>query len=101
MMLPPAMAWPPKIFTPSRWPAESRPFREEPPAFLCAIVSAPGLSSLDLGDLQLGEWLTVTPFSVRVLTPLLLESDDLLATALLQDLACDGGSRDQRCSGLW
>src|SRR5579863_2411318 len=29
---------PPKILIPSRWPAESRPFREDPPAFLCAIA---------------------------------------------------------------
>ena len=27
-----------KRLTPSRLPAESRPLREEPPAFLCAIV---------------------------------------------------------------
>src|SRR5580704_12759587 len=29
---------PPKILIPSRWPAESRPLREDPPAFLCAIA---------------------------------------------------------------
>src|SRR5712671_4532803 len=29
--------WPPKRFTPSRCPCESRPFTEEPPPFLCAI----------------------------------------------------------------
>ena len=28
---------PAKIFTPSRWLAESRPFLEEPSPFLCAI----------------------------------------------------------------
>src|SRR5580698_4597802 len=29
---------PPKILIPRRWPAESRPLREDPPAFLCAIA---------------------------------------------------------------
>ena len=41
MMLPGIADWPPKIFTPSLLPAESRPFRDEPPAFLCAIPSSP------------------------------------------------------------
>src|ERR1700683_4731547 len=36
-MLPPVTNWPPKRFTPSRWPWESRPFTDEPPPFLCAI----------------------------------------------------------------
>src|SRR5262245_49248703 len=38
MMLPASTFWPPDFFTPSRRPAESRPLRDEPPAFLCAIV---------------------------------------------------------------
>src|SRR5690606_33894664 len=37
MMLPPTTSWPPNFFTPRRRPAESRPLRDEPPAFLCAI----------------------------------------------------------------
>src|SRR6187402_3829892 len=36
-MLPPTTSWPPNFFTPRRRPAESRPLRELPPAFLCAI----------------------------------------------------------------
>src|SRR6478752_6153736 len=39
IMLPPTTSWPPNFFTPRRRPAESRPLREEPPAFLCAISS--------------------------------------------------------------
>src|SRR5215467_10770847 len=39
MMLPAATCSPPKIFRPSRWLLESRPLRDEPPAFLCAITS--------------------------------------------------------------
>src|SRR5262249_56531460 len=38
MMLPAGTSWPPKRFTPRRWPGESRPLRELPPAFLCAIA---------------------------------------------------------------
>src|SRR5688572_7873193 len=37
MMLPAITCWPPNFFTPRRRPAESRPLRDEPPAFLCAI----------------------------------------------------------------
>ena len=37
MMLPGMTAWPPDFLTPRRRPAESRPLRELPPAFLCAI----------------------------------------------------------------
>src|SRR5215203_1832675 len=38
-MLPASTDSPPNFFTPKRRPALSRPLREEPPAFLCAIVS--------------------------------------------------------------
>src|SRR4029453_19183606 len=37
MMLPARTRWPPVFLTPRRRPIESRPLREEPPAFLCAI----------------------------------------------------------------
>src|SRR5260370_23342296 len=39
MMLPGMTIWPPNFLTPSRRPALSRPLREEPPAFLCAILN--------------------------------------------------------------
>src|SRR5688572_30735270 len=38
MMLPARAAWPPNNFTPRRLLSLSRPLRDEPPAFLCAIV---------------------------------------------------------------
>src|SRR5205809_805895 len=38
MMLPGITTSPPNFFTPSRLPAESRPLRELPPAFLCALA---------------------------------------------------------------
>src|SRR3546814_499293 len=37
-MLPETAICPPNNFKPTRRPALSRPLREEPPAFLCAIV---------------------------------------------------------------
>src|SRR5216684_5853443 len=41
MMLPGMTISPPNFLTPSRRPALSRPLREEPPAFLCAISNPP------------------------------------------------------------
>src|SRR3569623_1041566 len=37
MILPPSTSCPPNFFTPRRRPALSRPLRDEPPAFLCAM----------------------------------------------------------------
>src|SRR4051812_13853535 len=37
MMLPGTTASPPNFLTPRRRPSESRPLREEPPDFLCAM----------------------------------------------------------------
>src|ERR1051325_995599 len=41
MMLPPSTFSPPNFFTPSILGFESRPLREEPPAFLWAMVGSP------------------------------------------------------------
>src|SRR5262245_31215139 len=41
MMLPASTCSPPKIFSPSRWLLESRPLRDDPPAFLWAMASGP------------------------------------------------------------
>src|ERR1700749_1861645 len=40
-ILPASALSPPNNFTPRRRPAESRPLREDPPAFLCAITETP------------------------------------------------------------
>src|SRR6476646_10033 len=45
MMLPATANSPPNSFRPSRWLFESRPLREEPPAFLCAMASIPSVRS--------------------------------------------------------
>src|SRR5919199_1876885 len=39
MMLPASTCSPPNFFTPRRLLSESRPFRDEPPAFLCAMTN--------------------------------------------------------------
>src|SRR3954447_8872754 len=39
MMLPARTDWPPNFFTPRRLLSLSRPLRDEPPAFLCAMTN--------------------------------------------------------------
>src|SRR3974390_2087490 len=95
MTLPAPIASPPNFFTPRRCPAESRPLRDEPPAFLCAMVSFP-LVRANCRDLHFGEGLAMAALSMRVLAPLLLESDDLFALALLEDLGLHRSAGDQR-----
>src|SRR5262249_16147204 len=85
---------PPYLFTPRRRPAVSRPLREEPPAFLCAIAknSSPCCSrALESGaddflDAHRGLILTVTALAARIFAPALLECDDLGGATLLDDL---------------
>src|SRR5260221_9635224 len=92
MMLPGTTVWPPNFLTPRRRPRESRPLREEPPAFLCAIVVSPLLAGLDAGDAQHGERLAVPVLAAVVVPPLLLEDEHLVAAYLLDDLGRDGGA---------
>src|SRR5687767_2918418 len=60
MMLPPSTRSPPNFFNPNRCACESRPFRDEPTPFLCAITNSV------LGSLCL------VPCSARCLTGQLL-----------------------------
>src|SRR5438094_10111791 len=99
MMLPATTSCPPNFFTPRRRPAESRPLREEPPAFLCAISNyslrlgcrgfALGrnrcrisllrlrllLLSTDRGDLQDRVLLAMAVLAVLIVAALLLDAD--------------------------
>src|ERR1700761_4984811 len=68
MISPPVTVWPPNTFTPRRWALESRPLREEPSPFLCAIaglrvgccgLGARGTGQLDVLDLDARQFLTV------------------------------------------
>src|SRR6185503_17884385 len=97
-MLPAEIAWPPNIFTPSLWPGESRPLREEPPAFLCAMLRF--RSRGNSRDLHLGEVLTGAALPVCVLAPLLLEGDDLRPAAVLDDFRFHAGTGNERRAGF-
>src|SRR5258706_10205985 len=92
-MLPASTIWPPKRLTPRRWPGESRPLRELPPAFLCAMAKSSG--QLDAGDLEHRQVLPVAVLAARVLPPALLEDDDLGAAGLLDHLGGHQGARHQ------
>src|SRR6266550_5419448 len=100
MILPGTTTSPPNFLTPSRRPRLSRPLREEPPAFLCAIPhSFLGLRvgrSPDLGDAQHRLVLAMTLLAPIVVPPLLLEDDDLGCAALLDDRGADRGTLEQR-----
>src|SRR5581483_3755387 len=84
--LPASTIWSPNFFTPNRWPAESRPFLELPPAFLCAMTlklpEAPS-GGLDVGDLERGQLLAMTVLAAIVVPAVLLEDDDLVGLGLL------------------
>src|SRR6476620_9493393 len=71
MISPPVTAWPAKTFTPRRWALESRPLREEPRPFLCAIA--------DLRDLDAGQLLAVAGPAPVAALGLELEDAQLLA----------------------
>src|SRR5687767_8151178 len=97
MMLPGITISPPNFLTPSRRPALSRPLREEPPAFLCAISNPPAPprsgAGMDLGDPQHRLVLAVAVLAAVIVPPLFLEDDDLVGAALLNE------DRADRCAG--
>src|SRR6266446_7920748 len=103
MMLPGTTISPPNFLTPSRRPRLSRPLREEPPAFLCAIgYSFFGLRTAgtpDRGDAQHGLVLAMPLLAPVILPPLLLENDDLGRPALLDHRGADQGTLEQRRPG--
>src|SRR5215831_9737637 len=99
MILPGITISPPNFLTPSRRPRLSRPLRDEPPAFLCAIrqlLLGLACGGPDLGDPQHGLVLAMALFAPVILPPLLLEDDDLRGAALLDDHGADRGAGDER-----
>src|ERR1700730_16144945 len=98
MMLPGTTISPPYFLTPSRRPRLSRPLREEPPAFLCAIphsfLGPRTAGAGDRGDAQHGLVLAMALLAPIILPPLLLEDDDLGRPALLDHGGADRGARD-------
>src|SRR5712691_2563462 len=106
MILPGTTISPPYFLTPSRRPALSRPLRDEPPAFLCAISNPPRppaspslVPGADLGDPQHGLELPVAVFAAVIVPPLFLEDDDLVAAALLDQFGADRGAGQERRAG--
>src|SRR5215471_10920687 len=100
MMLPGITISPPNFLTPSRLPRLSRPLRDEPPAFLCAIgrsFLAPraGCAS-DLRDAQHGLLLAMTFLAAVIVAPLLFEDDDLVRPPLLDDGGANRSTVEQR-----
>ena len=87
MMWPGTTISPPNFLTPSRRPRLSRPLREEPPAFLCAICHSflvPRTARApDLGNAQHGLLLAMTLLAPVIVPPLFLEDDDLGRPGLL------------------
>src|SRR3954468_18218513 len=97
MMLPARTFSPPNFFTPWYFGLLSRPFREEPTPFLCAIGFLSAES--DVADLHFREALPV-PLLARVVFPaLVLEHDDLVALAVSDDLARDARATERRHAG--
>src|SRR6516162_234937 len=107
MMWPGITISPPNFLTPSRRPALSRPLRDEPPAFLCAIScsslgrqSRPTVSASDIGDAQNGLLLAMPFLAAVVVPPLLFEDDDLGRPRLLDDGSGDRRAVEKRGAGL-
>src|SRR5665213_206357 len=70
------MIWPgetissPNFFTPRRRPSESRPLRDEPPAFLCASVPGPNLKLRNDCQHMPAQPSALSSLAIRVLLPI-------------------------------
>src|SRR5579864_1612088 len=105
MMLPATTISPPNFLTPSRRPRLSRPLRDEPPAFLCAIWCSPcparrrgtlAPCRIDPSDPQHCLVLAMAVLAPVIVSPLLLEDDDLVSAAVLDQLGANRGADDER-----
>src|SRR2546422_174927 len=86
-MMPPArIASPPYTLTPSRLACESRPLRELPPAFLCAMIA---FLAGDAVDQELGVALAVALVLLVMLAPPHLEDLHFLSAAVRDDRRLD------------
>src|SRR3954469_870604 len=85
MISPPVTAWPANTFTPRRLALASRPLREEPRPFLCAMSAPPA----DLGDLDPRQLPPVAGATVVAALGLELERAQLRPAQVLDDLGRD------------
>src|SRR3546814_5092178 len=99
-MLPPTTPWPPNFFTPRRRPAESRPLRDEPPAFLCAMVPDPYfLSALGAACLA-GAFLVAAALAGAALAAGFSAAASHLGAAFLAGALVTGGAASPAASAL-
>src|SRR6266566_1934424 len=98
MMLPATTCSPPNFFTPRYCGLLSRPLREEPTPFLCAIC--PRSAEADVVDLDFREALPVAAFARVVLPAFLLEHHDLFSAPVPDDFARDLGALQRRHARL-
>src|SRR3954462_3382521 len=85
MISPPVTVWPANTFTPRRLAFESRPLREEPRPFFCALSALPA----DLGDLDPRQLLAMAGATLVAALGLELEHAQLGAAQVLDDLRGD------------
>src|SRR3990172_96591 len=97
-MFPARTGSPPKTLTPRLCPWLSRPLRELPPAFLCAIALP--LLRFDRGNLQRGLVLPVALLPAIAFPSFLFENSDLFSAKLIDDLAGNFGIGHQRRADL-
>src|SRR5580700_3577985 len=90
-MLPATTLWPPDFLTPRRRPSVSRPLRDDPPAFLCAIGNYSS-GRVDAGDPQHGDVLAMAVAAAAVLPAALFEDDDLVQPVLRDHRRGDRGT---------
>src|SRR5262245_27667664 len=102
-MLPARTSSAPNFLTPRRRPAVSRPLRDEPPAFLCAIaqlLSQARLRGLDIGDAPHRLGLPVAALAAIVVAAVLLEDQNLVGQGLVEHLGHDRSALHQRRADL-
>src|SRR5215472_799406 len=103
MILPGMTISPPNFLTPRRLPRLSRPLRDDPPAFLCAICCSffalRTVGASDLLNAQDGQLLAMTLLAAIIVPPLLLEDDDFGRPRLLDDRSADRSAVEQRRAG--
>src|SRR2546426_6797724 len=99
MIVPAVTNSPAKRFTPRYLGPESRPLREEPTPFLCAMPSHSVLE-FDVRDLHFGERLPVPGVAPVSGAPREAIDLDLLALAVAHDLGRDFGALHHRLPGM-